>query len=122
MKKYGIIIGAILIANTALGFGGQGCDRNGICPTDAVNVSRSAKVTIVKGTAGSRRQSLNWTKRITRELRKQTPLEKSAIKQGMKARYRGSRVSRQAPTTKAETKIQRIHRILKARRAKRNNK
>lgn len=128
MKKYLVVIGAILFASTAFGFGGAGTDREGNMVDDTQNVSRPAIVTILNGSGASRRVSLSETKRLTAISRDKTREETSSILQREKPRYRGSRdamntsIYREPVEVVEETLLERVHRVLKEKRDSRMQK
>jgi hypothetical protein len=120
MKKIAIAFGAILIANTALGFWGDGYSLTGEYMRATTNVSRHANQIIAPGKGGSQRNNLHNVKRATAIARKKSREQKSKIRytgRYMNSMNRASRELNNTPVAKPETFGQRVHRILSEKRA-----
>jgi len=118
MKK--LIIGiALLMTATVYGFGGDGCFRDGTCPTDLKPKSVAANVTISPCRGAGQRGNLCMVKYLTGKMRELTPAQKS---NNLDRRfYRGSRLRTYVPVKRVVKPLTLID-LLRAKRLKRNQK
>jgi len=115
MKKIFIIGLALLITAPVGAFFGKGFTADGINLDPEMNQSRPANVTILKCGMGRTRSLKNYkNKCLTKQIRKGIARRKSAIVQRDKPRFRGSNIP---PTVVVESLLDRVRRILKAKRA-----
>lgn len=119
MKKL-LSVAMILAVSPVLGFSGAGYDREGNLVDVSQNVSRTAVTIKGCGIGASQRDNLYLTKCKTRYTRMSTRATTSNLLTNNTAQYRASKANSEVPTYKAETLLEKFHRILAARRANRN--
>lgn len=112
MKK--LIIGiALFITAPAFAFYGKGFTLDGVNTNPEMNISQTAKVTILACGSGRMRSVRNYKAKCqVKQNRRGIARRKSAISQRDKARYRGSKV-----VVVEETLLQKVKRILDEKRA-----